>query len=149
KLLQGIAQYDNGKLGIPKTDWGIVCQEAEASGRTDYLQGLFTADGIQRDRARVRRGVAAISSHPVWYAGVMLRRAGSFFRLARVPIVSGRTTFSHSLPVTPDGAPVWNIPAAALPGTLILPSQRHTPSDFCKESQPVNSYASNRTEFVS
>src|SRR5262245_19375186 len=89
KLLQGIAQYDNGKLGIPKTDWGIVCQEAEASGRTDYLQGLFTADGIQRDRARVKRGVAVISSHPVWYAGVMLRRAGSFFRLARVPIVSG------------------------------------------------------------
>jgi 4-amino-4-deoxy-L-arabinose transferase-like glycosyltransferase len=100
KLLEGIAEYDHeGRFGIPKTDAGIVEQEAEIYHRPDYLTGLFASDGIQRDRMRTARGLAVIRAHPFWYAGVMVRRAVSFFRLARVPIVSA----------LPGTSPAWTV----------------------------------------
>src|SRR6266566_1307653 len=106
KLLEGIAEYDQGRFGIPKTDLGIMRQEALMYQRPDYAMVLFGPDGIERDRLRIRRGLSVVGAHPVWYGGVMFRRAISFFKLARVPITNPEGPVSHSLDVT-NIAPAW------------------------------------------
>lgn len=86
-LVEGIADYDtDGTLGLPQTDVELTRGEAETLGRPDYANSLFTPDGPGRDRARLRRGFAAISKHPVWFAGVMVHRAVSMLRLERTPL---------------------------------------------------------------
>jgi hypothetical protein len=42
-------------------------------------------DGIRRDRERTREALAFISQHPIWYAGVMLRRMWSMLKVAGAP----------------------------------------------------------------
>lgn len=113
KLLEGIAEYDDeGRYGIPKSDLGIMRQEAELYQRPDYANVLFGPDGVKRDRLRLARGLAVIRSHPGWYLGVMARRAASFFRLARVPIVSPDPPVTHSLETTDRAPMTWsNSPA--------------------------------------
>ena len=86
-LVEGIADYDpEGTLGLPQTDVELTRGEAETLGRPDYANSLFTPDGPERDRARLRRGFAAIRKHPVWFGGVMVRRAVSMLRLERTPL---------------------------------------------------------------
>ncbi len=106
KLLEGIAEYDQGRSGIPKTDLGIMRQEAAMYQRPDYALVLFGPDGIERDRLRMRRGLSVVAAHPVWYGGVMFQRASSFFKLARVPITNPEAPVSHTLDVT-NAMPVW------------------------------------------
>jgi 4-amino-4-deoxy-L-arabinose transferase-like glycosyltransferase len=43
-------------------------------------------DGIRRDRERVRESMAFIKEHPIWYAGVMLRRMWGMLDIAGEPI---------------------------------------------------------------
>jgi hypothetical protein len=96
-LLEGIAEYDpQGRLGIPKTDVGIMKQEAEQFGRPDYYGTLFNPDGVERERARLARGFRVIGSHPFWFAGVMGRRAASMLRLERARLISREPPVSHS-----------------------------------------------------
>src|SRR5882672_36072 len=106
KLLEGIAEYDQGRFGIPKTDLGIMRQEAAMYQRPNYAMVLFGPDGVDRDRLRMRRGLSVVGAHPVWYGGVMFRRAVSFFKLARVPITNAEAPVSHTLDVT-NTAPMW------------------------------------------
>jgi hypothetical protein len=106
KLLEGIAEYDQGRFDIPKTDLGIMRQEAAMYQRPDYALVLFGRDGIERDRWRVRRGLGVIAAHPVWYGGVMSRRAVSFFKFARVPIVATEAPVLHALDVG-SASPIW------------------------------------------
>ena len=88
-LLEGIGDYDEIRsLGVPNTDIELVQQEAEAYGKPDYALTLFGPDAIERDRNRLARGFAIIRSHPVWFLSVMIRRAGSMWRLERVPLIS-------------------------------------------------------------
>src|SRR5713101_4868779 len=106
KLLEGIAEYDQGRFGIPKTDPGIMRQEAVIYNRPDYALFLFGPDGIERDRTRIRRGMSVIRAHPFWYGGVMVRRGLSFFKLARVPVTNPEAPVSHTLDVA-NTAPAW------------------------------------------
>jgi len=106
KLLEGIAEYDQGRFGIPKTDLGIMRQEAAMYQRPNYALVLFGPDGIERDRLRIRRGLSVVAAHPVWYGGVMFKRAVSFFKLARVPITNAEPPVSHALEVA-DTTPAW------------------------------------------
>jgi hypothetical protein len=100
-FLEGIADYDpNGRLGVPNTDLGIMRQEAELYQRPDYYGLLFKPDGVERERARLRRGLSVIGSHPAWFASVMTRRAGSMLRLERVRLMSLSPAVSHSLDLT-------------------------------------------------
>jgi hypothetical protein len=116
-LLEGISDYDpQGKFGIPNTDVGIMKQEAEQSQRPDYYGTLFNPDGVERERARLSRGFAVIRSHPLWFSGVMARRAASMLRLERSRLVSVEPPVSHSLG-TDSLAPVWT----GTPGELSLP----------------------------
>jgi 4-amino-4-deoxy-L-arabinose transferase-like glycosyltransferase len=88
-LLEGIADYDEtGSLGLSVTDMGLMKQEAETHHRTDYALTLFGPDAIRRDRERLARGFAIIRAHPIWFFTVMIRRAGSMWRLERVPLIS-------------------------------------------------------------
>jgi 4-amino-4-deoxy-L-arabinose transferase-like glycosyltransferase len=43
-------------------------------------------DGIRRDRERARESIAFIRQHPVWYAGVMLRRTWGMLKVAGDPV---------------------------------------------------------------
>ncbi|HEY6802626.1 MAG TPA: glycosyltransferase family 39 protein [Pyrinomonadaceae bacterium] len=87
-LLEGIADYDpKGTLGIPGTDLGITRQEAQWYGKPEYATQLFGEDGIERDRLRVRRALKTIADHPVWFAGVMGKRAIASTRLDPVPVL--------------------------------------------------------------
>lgn len=88
-LLEGIADYDEtGSLGLSDTDMGLMKQEAEVHNRPDYALTLFGPDAIQRDRERLARGFAIIRAHPVWFFTVIVRRAGSMWRLERAPLIS-------------------------------------------------------------
>jgi hypothetical protein len=107
-LLEGIADYDSqGSLGIPNTDIGIMKQEAEQSQRPDYYGTLFNPDGAERERARLSRGFAVIRAHPIWFSGVMARRALSMLRLERSRLVSTDPPASHSLNATDNSQPAW------------------------------------------
>ena len=86
-LIEGIADYNtDGTLGLPQTDVELIRGEAETYQRPDYANSLFTPDGPARDRARLARGFAVIRAHPVWFFGVMVRRAISMLRLERTPL---------------------------------------------------------------
>jgi 4-amino-4-deoxy-L-arabinose transferase-like glycosyltransferase len=86
-LIEGIADYNSdGSLGLPQTDMELIRGEAETAHRPEYANSLFTPDGIERDRARLARGFAVIRMHPIWFAGVMIRRAASMLRLERTPL---------------------------------------------------------------
>lgn len=131
KLLEGIAEYDQGRFNIPKTDLGIMRQEAAMYHQPDYALVLFGRDGIERDRWRMRRGVGIVAAHPVWYGGVMFRRGVSFFKLARVPITAAEAPVSHALDVT-NAAPVWtNSPSEliAKPGAVAAGAKTTLSSD--------------------
>ena len=107
-LLEGIADYDHeGRFNIPKTDIGIMKQEAEESQRPDYYGTLFNPDGVERERARLARGFAVIRSYPFWFAGVMIRRASSMVRLERSRLVSTEPPVSHSLEGRDKLEPIW------------------------------------------
>src|SRR5258706_1106116 len=106
-LLEGIADYDpQGKFGIPNTDIGIMKQEAEQSQRPEDYGRLFNPDGVERQRTRLARGFAVIRSHPLWFSGVMARRAASMLRLERSRTVSIDPPVSHSLAIE-NLQPVW------------------------------------------
>lgn len=88
-LVEGIGDYDpERKFGLPDTDMELIRQEAEAYGRPEYADSLFTPDGFERDRARASRALAVIGAHPLWFASVMARRAASMLRLERTPLTS-------------------------------------------------------------
>lgn len=101
-LLEGIADYDrDGRFGIPETDVGITKMEAEMSGCPAYNDSLFSPEGVERERLRIARGWEVIRSNPVWFAGVMIRRASSMLRLERTPQIPTRPSvigkLSHAL----------------------------------------------------
>ena len=88
-LVEGIADYDPARrFGLPGTDMELMRMEAEEHGRPDYAATLFGPEAVARDRERTRRALAVIRAHPFWFAGVMLRRAGSMLRLERTPLAS-------------------------------------------------------------
>jgi hypothetical protein len=43
-------------------------------------------DGIKRDRERAHEALAFIKQHPIWYAGVMLRRMWGMLKVAGEPL---------------------------------------------------------------
>ena len=114
-LLEGMADYDpQGRFGIPNTDIGIMKQEAEQSQRPDYYGTLFNPDGVERERARLLRGFGVIRSHPLWFSGVMARRASSMLRLERSRLVSAGPPVSHPLEAAANLQPVWTEPPNGL-----------------------------------
>jgi hypothetical protein len=83
-------------------------QEAEWYQRPEYALLLFGPDGIKRERLRMARGFAVIRSRPVWFLGVMGRRAVSSLKLDRVPLVAAEAPVSHRLEAADKLTPVWS-----------------------------------------
>lgn len=127
-LLEGIADYDQeGTLLIPQTDMGIMKQEAEMYQRPDYYGTLFNPDGVERERARLSRGFAVIRSHPIWFAGVMARRASSMVRLERARLISIDPPVSHPVEVSDLMQTLWTgTPHDVLVGGRVLSPQAQT-----------------------
>ncbi len=97
-MLEGISDYDPARrFGIPDTDMGIMKMEAEQYNRPDYYSTLFDPDGIKRERMRLAQGFRVIRDNPVWFASVMVRRAGSMLRLERARVVSYGPAVTHDL----------------------------------------------------
>ena len=76
--------------------------------RPEATFNLYYPDGVQRDRERARKAMSVISAHPVWYAGVMLRRMAGVLKFAGTPAryygSSGvNVTSSKCLPETMQG----------------------------------------------
>jgi hypothetical protein len=108
-LLEGIADYDSdGSLGIPNTDMGLMKWEAEHYNRPEYFGTLFNPDGVRRERLRLAQGFAVIRAHPIWFFGVMARRAASMLRLERVRLVSADPPVTHTLVLTDETSHVWS-----------------------------------------
>jgi hypothetical protein len=123
-LLEGIADYDpQGRFNIPSTDVGIMKQEAEDFHRPDYYSTLFNPDGVERERGRLARGFAIIRAHPLWFSGVMARRAGSMLRLERSRLISTEPPVSHSLETIDKLQPIWTNGAEELLETGVVSPQ--------------------------
>jgi 4-amino-4-deoxy-L-arabinose transferase-like glycosyltransferase len=75
-LWEGIGETERAaEFGAVYGDANVVEQERAALGLPpDAPLGLYWPDGVQRDRERTRKAFRVILSHPVWYAGVMMRR---------------------------------------------------------------------------
>jgi hypothetical protein len=75
-LWEGIGETERAQeFGAVYGDANVIEQERAALGLApDAPLSLYWPDGVGRDRARARRAFSVISSHPVWYAGVMMRR---------------------------------------------------------------------------
>jgi hypothetical protein len=108
-MLEGISDYDEEKsLGIPNTDMGLMKWEAEIYGRPDYYGTLFNPDGVRRERLRLAQSLAVVRSHPFWFLGVMVSRAGSMLRLERVRIISADPPVTHSTNIADAVTPAWS-----------------------------------------
>lgn len=87
-LLAGIGETGRGvEFGAPASDAQMIEQDRRAMNLpADTPLGLFYPDGIRRDRERGKLAVKLIASHPIWYVGVMARRAASHLKLFGKPV---------------------------------------------------------------
>lgn len=86
-LWEGIGETKRAaEFGAVYGDANVIEQErAEMGLSPDAPLGLYYPDGVRRDRERARRAFAVIKAHPVWYAGVMLRRMWGVLNYAGKP----------------------------------------------------------------
>lgn len=109
-MAEGIADYDlEDRFGMPSSDLQAKHKDAEWHNRPDYDSNIWVPDGVERDRARLARAGAVVRDNPVWFAGVMIRRAGSMLRyndsygttptsvISRAPVISSEPAFGHRL----------------------------------------------------
>ncbi|CAN5425106.1 hypothetical protein BH10ACI3_BH10ACI3_19800 [soil metagenome] len=84
----GIGDYDKeGRFGLPRTDEGDMELDAKRDGRSDY-DGLYTPNGIQRERDRLMLGLNVIKDNPFWYVRSVLYRSVNMLRMERVPVIA-------------------------------------------------------------
>jgi Dolichyl-phosphate-mannose-protein mannosyltransferase len=89
-LLAGIGETDRGaEFGVPCCDAKVIEQDRREMGLPpDAPLGLVYPDGIRRDRERGKRALTIIKDHPVWYAGVIVKRGLGHLKLAGKPAPS-------------------------------------------------------------
>ncbi|HKP87818.1 MAG TPA: glycosyltransferase family 39 protein, partial [Blastocatellia bacterium] len=126
-MIEGIADYDTEKrFGMPASDAEGKWKDVEWHDRPDYAEGLWRPDGIKRDQYRFARGLKVARDNPIWFAGVMIRRAGFMLRYndsrsaawpentARSPLVAAEPPFGQRAIVPAKGELVWSSPASEL-----------------------------------
>lgn len=86
-LWEGIGETERAaEFGAIYGDENLLAQERAALGLApDAPLSLYWPDGVRRDRERARKALSVIVSHPVWYAGVMLRRMWGVLNYAGEP----------------------------------------------------------------
>jgi len=75
-LWEGIGDAGGAGSGAPTSDHLVADQEGVMYGDPRYAVSWSTPDGITRDRDRIRRSVAVIARHPLWFAGAVAGRMG-------------------------------------------------------------------------
>jgi hypothetical protein len=105
-LWEGIADASGDRFGAVALDVEVAAQDAVLYNNPRYGGSWATPDGIMRDRDRVRKSIDIILHHPVWYAGVMLKRMRDMVKYsAHAPLVYkiGQTrALDRTLPVKPE-----------------------------------------------
>ena len=98
-LWEGIGEASGNAWGTRTDDIDVAAQEAEMYGDPRYGEWWASPDGIRRDRDRVRRSLAVIAEHPLWFAGAALRRAAQMMDYvgAGAPPVAGLGAVPHSM----------------------------------------------------
>lgn len=133
----GISDYDKQRsLGLPGTDIETVTSEAETYNRPDYARSLFGGNGIEREQQRTARALAVVRSHPVWFAGVVVRRAASMLRLERVHRIATAPGVTSRLAVGEKTQPVWARAPADLVG-VGLSVQTQTKASLSTDGQAL------------
>lgn len=99
-LWEGIGETERAaEFGAVYGDEALLEQERIANGLpADAPFSLYWPNGVERDRERARKAMKVILAHPVWYAGVMLRRMAGTLKYAGAP---GRYYGSAGINVTP------------------------------------------------
>jgi hypothetical protein len=80
-LAEGIGDFDRqGNLDMPRSDEEARVKDVEWSGRDEYGSSLWYPDGIERDQVRLSHALAVVRARPLWFLGVLLRRAAFMLR---------------------------------------------------------------------
>jgi len=86
-LWEGIGETDrSAEFGAIYGDDALLeAERIEQDLPMDKRVNLYWPDGVARDRERARKALTVISTHPIWYAGVMLRRMQGLLHYAGDP----------------------------------------------------------------
>lgn len=86
-LWEGLGETSRAaEFGAVFGDANVIEQErAEMGLPPDAPLALYWPDGLERDRARMRKALAVIRAHPFWFAGVMARRMAGMLKYAGEP----------------------------------------------------------------
>jgi hypothetical protein len=123
----GITDFDRERrYGLPGTDIETVIGEAEEYHRPEYARSLFGENGIERDKQRTARALAVVRAHPVWFGGVVLRRAASMLRLERVHHIASTAGVMSRLDLSAETQPVWSRSPADLVREVSVDSSYQT-----------------------
>jgi hypothetical protein len=87
-LWEGLGETSRAaEFGAVFGDANVIEQErAEMGLPTDAPLALYWPDGLERDRARMRKALAVIKAHPFWFTGVMARRMAGMLKYAGEPV---------------------------------------------------------------
>jgi 4-amino-4-deoxy-L-arabinose transferase-like glycosyltransferase len=86
-LWEGLGETERGMAaGFVVSDQPMLeIERKKLNLPPEYPIQLAYPDGIRRDRIRVREALQVIAANPVWYAGVMIRRAVRLLKIAGEP----------------------------------------------------------------
>jgi hypothetical protein len=86
-LWEGIGETSRAaEFGAIFGDANVIEQErAEMGLAPDAPLAMYWPDGLERDRARMRKALAIIKAHPFWFAGVMMKRMAGMLKYAGEP----------------------------------------------------------------
>jgi hypothetical protein len=87
-LWEGLGETEFGRAnGFEFGDLKLVERDrADMHLPADFPMTSIWPDGINRDRARRKEALNFIRQHPVWYAGVMLKRMWGMLKVAGAPL---------------------------------------------------------------
>ena len=81
-MWRGIAEAGGERFGARATESEVAQQEAAEYADPRYALWWASPDGIDRDRARVRKSLAVIRAHPAWFARSVAARAAALLDFA-------------------------------------------------------------------
>ena len=87
-LWEGLGETELGRSNgfVLGDDKMVEIERARMGLAPDAPLEAFWPDGIRRDRERMREALYFIKQHPIWYAGVMLRRMWGMLKVAGEPL---------------------------------------------------------------
>jgi 4-amino-4-deoxy-L-arabinose transferase-like glycosyltransferase len=87
-LWEGLGETSRAaEFGAVSGDAAVVEQErAEKGLPPDAKFELYWPDGLQRDRARMRKSFSVIKAHPFWFTSMMARRMAGMLKYAGEPV---------------------------------------------------------------